>query len=975
MEVRILGPLEVVQTDTPLALGGTKQRAVFAMLALRVNQVVSIDFLVEGLWGTEPPTDPTNAVQVYLSRLRKVLRPQRERCDQDGKVLRRTPGYLLQLDPEQLDLHRFERLTREGNDALVAAPELASAALSNALHLWRGLPLAEFTAEPFAQRETPRLEELRLNALTTRIKADLALGRHAQLVAELEELTAAHPMHEGLRGQLILSLYRSGRQSEALKAYRRARETLADELGIDPSRELRDLEAAVLAHAPHLDWTPPAAENTRAQPLRVSNLPPRNPHFTGRTDLIDQLHHELRTNQNTLIVQALYGLGGVGKTQLAIEYAHDNAAGYDIVWWIDAEQPVLIPDQLLGLATQLGLPTDAATAEVVNRVLIELGSRTRWLLIFDNAERPADVANFRPSGSGHVLVTSRYPAWGALGGRIEVDVLDRPDTVALLRSRIPDMSVELADRLAAELGDLPLAAAQAAGYLEQTGLPSPDYLRRFRTQRAGLLAAGDVLDYQGRVDTTWAISLERLRDTSPAAVALLEVSAFLAPEPIPLTVFTEHPELLDEPLRTFTAEDPDAIADAVGAMVGFSLARRHRDGFQLHRLLQTVIRNRIPPAHQDQRAATAVALLAAAYPGDPNEPATWASYARLAPHILDNGSLGDGHQGFRQILLRTITYLSDTGDPQAARSIADELLERWPRVLGPDHIDTLTAAAALTAALNWLGEHDQARVIGEDALRRARRELGPDHPVTLRLVNSKLVLTWFGPPAPGPGPESLDAEQATTMAEDTLQRALRTLGADHPITLGTSLLLITQKAMTLASQGDTATARAQCEDALRHSRNRLSPDHPTALGLTADLSLILVLEGSAEQAHNLAEETADRSRRWLGRDHYITLLARTVFAFVIALNGDAEQARVLAEDTLERCRDRLGSEHMITLGASAAVTISLARLGATEQAQTLGTEALENSRNRLGPNHPTTRILTQVLAPAQTSHLHNGHIS
>ena len=217
MEVRILGPLEVVvHAGTPLPLGGTKQRAVFAMLALRVNQVVSLDFLVDGLWGIEPPTDPANVIQVYLSRLRKALHQEGSEDSQDGRLLRRKPGYLLQLDPERLDLHRFERLAREGILALPSAPGLAAAALSEALGLWRGLPLAEFTEEPFARNEIPRLEELRLNALTVRIQADLALGRHAQLVVELEDLTSRYPLHEGLRGQLILSLYRAGRQAEAL---------------------------------------------------------------------------------------------------------------------------------------------------------------------------------------------------------------------------------------------------------------------------------------------------------------------------------------------------------------------------------------------------------------------------------------------------------------------------------------------------------------------------------------------------------------------------------------------------------------------------------------------------------------------------------------------------------------------------------------------------------------------------------------
>jgi DNA-binding SARP family transcriptional activator len=166
VEVRILGPLEVVHAGTPVPLGGGKQRAVFAMLALRVNRVVSMDVLVDGLWGTAPPTDPINVVQVYLSRLRKVLHPADSRDADDGTLIRRKPGYLLQLDPEHLDLRRFQRLTREGSQLLPSSPEAAAAALTAALGLWRGVPLAEFTEEPFARDEIPRLEELRLTALT-----------------------------------------------------------------------------------------------------------------------------------------------------------------------------------------------------------------------------------------------------------------------------------------------------------------------------------------------------------------------------------------------------------------------------------------------------------------------------------------------------------------------------------------------------------------------------------------------------------------------------------------------------------------------------------------------------------------------------------------------------------------------------------------------------------------------------------------
>jgi hypothetical protein len=201
-------------------------------------------------------------------------------------------------------------------------------------------------------------------------------------------------------------------------------------------------------------------------PPAVWKVPPRNPCCTGRDGLLAELRRRLHAGEDALVVQTLYGLGGVGKTQLATEHAHRFAADYDLVWWIDAEQPVLIPDQLAGLAARLDLPPGPTVTDTVDRLLAELRGRVRWLLVFDNAERPADVADYRAAGAGHVLITSRFPGWGALGGRIEVDVLARAETVALLRARIPTMSAELADELAAELGDLPLAAAQAAGYLE-----------------------------------------------------------------------------------------------------------------------------------------------------------------------------------------------------------------------------------------------------------------------------------------------------------------------------------------------------------------------------------------------------------------------------------------------------------------------------------------------------------------------------
>jgi len=262
VDIRILGTFEAREGTTPLPLGGAKQRAVLAMLALSVNQVVSVDHLVDGLWGESPPERAVNAVQSYISRLRRILAVAGAESDTsaDRCIIRsRKPGYLLDMDPERIDLFRFERLVRDGRAAPAALPEAASSTLRQALGLWRGPPLVDFCDEPFAAAQTHRLGEQWLSAISARVEADLTLGRHTELIGELEVLVAQHPLHEGLRGQLMLSLFRSGRQADALAAFRDLQRTFADELGIEPGRQLSDLEAGILQRNPVLDWHPRAA--------------------------------------------------------------------------------------------------------------------------------------------------------------------------------------------------------------------------------------------------------------------------------------------------------------------------------------------------------------------------------------------------------------------------------------------------------------------------------------------------------------------------------------------------------------------------------------------------------------------------------------------------------------------------------------------------------------------------------------------
>jgi YVTN family beta-propeller protein len=281
MDYRILGALEVDSHDRPVALGGEKQRALLAILLLHANEVVSTDRLIDELWGASPPPSASGTLQTHVSRLRRALRTNGTSSTQEtdaelgangGALLTRGRGYLLQVAPGELDLERFSELAERGRDALAAGnPETAAAALREALELWRGPPLADFAYEPFAQPAIAQLEELRLAAIEDRVEADLRLGRARELVSELRDLVARHPLRERLRCQLMLALYRCDRQAEALAVYQDFRRALSEELGLEPSPAIRQLELAILNRDPSLELK---SENGASGPPVATEIAP-----------------------------------------------------------------------------------------------------------------------------------------------------------------------------------------------------------------------------------------------------------------------------------------------------------------------------------------------------------------------------------------------------------------------------------------------------------------------------------------------------------------------------------------------------------------------------------------------------------------------------------------------------------------------------------------------------------------------------
>jgi hypothetical protein len=335
---------------------------------------------------------------------------------------------------------------------------------------------------------------------------------------------------------------------------------------------------------------------------RVWRVPPQNPNFTGRTHELGRLETGLRSAHATPVtVHSLHGMGGVGKTQLATQYAYVHATDYDVVWWIDAEQAALIPDQFRSLGAKLGLvlPAGGDPDDVRDAVHTALRDVPGWLLVLDNAEEPSTVQPWIPSGpfpagtAAQVLVTTRRHGYKALGQVVDLDTMTAPEAVELLTRRLPDLDADTAARISDVLGYLPLALDQAAAYLDQTGMDPTDWLRLWASRSSDLQKRGHLTFHRDTIATLWSLSLDRLRVAAPAAVQLIEVCSYLAPDPIPLDLFTRHLDVLPSPLNE-TATDPLAFADTLAALGDYSLIKRSPTTLQIHRLVQDVIRARTP---------------------------------------------------------------------------------------------------------------------------------------------------------------------------------------------------------------------------------------------------------------------------------------------------------------------------------------------------------------------------------------------
>jgi DNA-binding SARP family transcriptional activator/Tfp pilus assembly protein PilF len=505
LEFSLLGPLVIRRDGIAVAVAGGRQRTLLAVLLLNTGRAVPVDELIMVLWGTSPPVSARASLQNYVRRLRKVL------GDTDHRWISTCPsGYALRVEPGALDIERFETLVGVARAAARSESwATAAARLRDALGLWRGRPLADVDSVVLAQREVPRLEEMRLQALEARVDADLHMGRHVEVIPELRHLADCHPLREHLHGQLMLALYRDGRQAEALATYQHARQILIEELGTEPGVALRELHQQVLSAAPALA-APHLSQGTTGidgSPV-PRELPPMVRQFTGRADELEALTGLLNGSgkeaSGMVLISAIGGTAGVGKTALAVHWAHQvagcfpdgqlyvNLRGYD------PDRPENPTNALAVFLRALGVPTKdipTGVAERAARYRSLLAGR-RMLVLLDNARTDEQVRPLLPgAASCAVVVTSRDQLAGLVARdgaqRLNLDLLPLADAVRLLRALVGDRvdaDPGAAKALAEYCCRLPLALRVAA----ELAVARPG------TCIADL--AGELADQQSRLD-------------------------------------------------------------------------------------------------------------------------------------------------------------------------------------------------------------------------------------------------------------------------------------------------------------------------------------------------------------------------------------------------------------------------------------------------------------------------------------------
>ncbi|NUW31670.1 tetratricopeptide repeat protein [Nonomuraea sp. SMC257] len=726
-------------------------------------------------------------------------------------------------------------------------------------------------------------------------------------------------------------------------------------------------------------------------------VPPRNRNFTGRGELLAQIRRGI--GEVTAVVplpQALHGLGGVGKTQLAIEYCWRYRGDYDVVWWITADQKALVPPALAALAPRLGVAhADTVgvdeSAEAVREALERGDPYNRWLLVFDNADQPESVKGYIPA-NGHVLITSRNTRWDTAAETVSVNVFAREESVEFLTKRLPRIAPRDADRVADALGDLPLALEQASLLMAQTAISVEDYLDQLGENTRELLALGRPTEYPTSMTAAWRLSVTHLEARRPEAIDILRCCAFFGPEPIPRDVFRPGRGALPPRLGELLSS-PIELSKSIGELNRFALARIDSDSrtLQVHRLIQALLRDDLEPEEQARTRHVVHRLLANGAPHDPDDDTTWPRWAELVGHLRPSLVADCEDDAVRGFAIRVIRYLYRRGDYRTAREIAEELLEKWTENSGPGDPDVLKVRRHLGNVLWQLGEYDASYTLNERTLALMRETLGAEDEETLGVFNT------FGANLRARGEFTKAAEGDTASRELHEKvfgrddpRTLRVIGnlaldyaltSDYPAarkahehayleqTSGAGgasrwdiLNTMTGLARVVRLCGDFSDACDIGAEAYDYGRIELSPDHPLTLKAGKDLSIALRMAGRLGEARELAELTHSRLRTLFGPRNPDTLAAAVNLANALRRLGELEEAFRMTRDTVPRYAEIYGPGHPYTLGCRLNLALLYRLRDRPDEALAVNEEVREALHAGLGPHHDYTLSCTINLA-------------
>ena len=591
--------------------------------------------------------------------------------------------------------------------------------------------------------------------------------------------------------------------------------------------------------------------------------------------------------------RALQGLGGVGKTAVAIEYAYRYGADYDLVCWIRADQTPLVRSSLAALAEHLGLPAPSASGiDLTTRAVLDALRRgepySRWLLIFDNADQPEELQPFIPAGPGDVLITSRNHRWGPVVDTIPLDVFARAESIQFLLKRVPKRLAEAdADKLAEALGDLPLALEQAGAMLYESGIPVDEYLQLLKDRVADILARGTALEYPTSMTAAWQISVAQLRQHSPQALELLRCCAFLGPEPIPRDIFKLGSQESSTGVGTLIA-DPIELSTAISVLGRFALVKLDGPYITVHRLIQALLRDELEPREQGRYRQDAHSILAVGAPGNPTDAKTWPRYRDLVAHV-GSTTTDLAHcqmPAHRALALEVVRYLYVSGDFAACRSFAERFIEQWTKDSGAADPHVLDANRHLGNALRELGEAAAAYQIIESTLRSAERALEPRNPLTLSLRNA------FGADLRARG----DFTAALALDEETYSLHNAAFGSADPQTLR----VMNNLALDYGLNSRYIEAR-DLHKAVYIQQRDAKPDAPATEVLNAwtGLARAVRLCGNFPQARDLGQEATVYGLHELNPEHYLTLRAATDLSIAMRrIPANYDEGLELAANTL-----------------------------------------------------------------------------